>query len=542
MKVFSAKTQDSVQAYLATRPFAQLALTIGTLVSIFVVLDRWILTLTALPQESYFESFLFIELLNNTFSSPLLILLSSLVIGFSILRIRPLWIPWSQLEHSKYIRPFILLLAALLSWWYTTYDYNLYVNQSHYYDRFLIIALAILIAWRPFFVLPFLLLLTAVIWQFAVPLDNSYSFAQPSMPLRILVMFVAMLFFYALTGKQKVNDWLFLSLCIIAAHYWAPGLAKMVLNWGTYGHVYHLLPTTYANGWLAFLDPSQLSSFALTLAKFDGFIRISTLVLQLCALALLWSRFSLSALLTFWTIFHIGIFATSGILFWQWIMIEIFILILIQSLWKNNSLPFISRDYFLLSVFLIGSSIHWVNPVRLAWYDTPVSYTFRCEAIGKSGEKYVLPPRFFAPYDYPFTLGKFIYLTPSPRLDLIWGSTGNREIADQLLQVKSEEEIHHLEKELGQRYYDQSKSEVFDHFIRQFVLNANKRESKSTLFNAIQAPRQLWTFPKGTNTEYDFQEPISIVNIYQVTSWFDGKNYLEIENKVIRHIPIGDPL
>ena len=573
MKEFSMhKTKhrrNSLQDYLSNRPFAQLALTTGVLVCTFVLIDRWILAVTALPQASYFKPLLVIELLKNLFSSPSKAVLSTLVLGLIIFRIKLFWISWSQLDVQKgqAIRLFIIFLAVLLSWWFVTYDYNLYVNQSHYYDRFILITLTLLIAWRPIFILPFLLLLTSMIWQFSVPLENSYSFAQPSMPLRILTLFVAMMFcasFAALpAGKalvksevklginSGVNEWLFLSLCIIAAHYWGPAIGKIVLVWFTYGHVFYLLPATYANGWLAFLTPEQISSFALTLASLDGFIVFSTLVLQLGSLFLLWRRSTLFALLACWTFFHIGIFATSGIFFWQWILIELAIVILIRILIKNHwnndnqSIPFINRNHFILSIFLIGTSIFWVNPVRLAWYDTPISYTFRFEATGESGQRYTLPPRFFTPYDYVFTLGKFEYLTLDQRLGIIWGSTGNRETADQLLLAKTKADIFHLEQAIGQSYHNEDKSKQFDNFISQFISNANERGSKATIFNVIQAPRQLWTFAKQPDgkmngaTVYDFQEPIYGVKVYQVTSWFDGKAYHEIENKKVRQITIG---
>ena len=537
---FIINKKHSLQQYLSTRPFAQLAFTIGVMVCFFIILDRWILAVTALPQASYFKPLIAIELIKNLFSSPFKIALAILLAGFIIIQFKRFWIPWSQLELSRYIRPFILLLAVILCWWFVTYDYNLYFNQAHYYDRFLLITLVLFIAWRPFFILPFLLLLTSIIWQFFIPLEKAASWCQPSMPLRLLTMFVATQFFYALTGKQKIIDWLFLGVCIIAAHYWVPGIGKVQLNWISYGHIHNIVQATYANGWLAFLDPLQISAIIRHLAELDWLIRIPVQGLQLGAVIVLWRRFSLLALLTCWTIFHVGIFATTGILFWQWIVIEISIVLLIRALWKNESPSFINRHYFCLSVLLISTSMIWVKPTKLAWYDTPISYTYRFEAIGESGRRYTLPPRFFAPYDFLFTLGSLRYLSPATKLPVTWGASVNREIADKLLQAKTKKTILQIETKYGHNFYDPDKCMVFDDFIRQFILNLNKRGSKSTIFGTIQAPRQLWTFSRGT--AYDYQEFISRVNIYQVTSWFDGKEYREIENKTTRRIIISEPL
>ncbi len=539
MTGFSAYVKNPIKHSWLTAPCSKLIFRVGIQICIFIVLDRWIRAVGSLPEDSYFSPFLAGELLKNLFSTPLYAILSGIVISIFIGRLQFLWISWPKMKSEISARPFIVLLATLLCWWYVTYDYNLYFNQAHYLDRLLLIVLVFCIAWRPIFVLPFLLLVTALISQFLHPDPVSYSWAQPSMPLRLLTLFVTLHIFYAYhreRKKQKSSDWLLLSLCIIAAHYWGPAVGKMQLIWISYGHVHNIFQAAYANGWLVFLDTSQLSFLIRVLAEFDWFVRIATLTIQLAAVFLLWRRSFLIGLMTFWSLFHLGIFFVSGILFWQWIAIEIFAVWLLQTIWKDGASILFNRSHFVLSIFLIGTSMFWVRPVILAWYDTPISYTFRFEAIGKSGQRYTLPPRFFAPYDYPFTLGNFAYLLKSARLDVAWGGSQNREVADMLLQARTKEQIFEIEKQLNNNKFDQRKTENLEKFIRQFVINGNERGSKSTFFRPVQAPRQLWTFSRGST--YTFQEAIFKVNVYQATSWFDGNKYNEIDVKAVREISI----
>ena len=552
MKDFPYVNRKSLSQHQLASPNIEFALTSVVLVILFMILDHWLFMVATLPQSNYYKPVLIIELAQHLFDAPDRFLFSSIILGLILFRLRFFLVRWDELETGRGIRLFVFSLAAILCWSLSSYDYNLFFNQVHYYDRFSLVLLTLLVLWRPFFILPFLLLVITLTGQFSYPLEKSYSLAQPSMPLRILTMFVSMLFLYAMIGKKNISNWLFLMLCIIAAHYWVPGIGKVLLNWVTYGHIYNLLPATYANGWLAFLSPAQIASMTQSLASVDWFIRIFTLGVQLLSVFLLWRRSTLFALLTAWTLLHIGIFITSGILFWQWILVEIFTLVLLHSLGSKTtsgndqaaietqaSLSFIKNRYsFALSVCLIATSILWLRPVRLAWYDTPVSYTYRFEAEGVSHQAYTLPPGFFTPYSYAFTLGRFGYSVPDIRLSITWGATSNRQIAEQLLLATSKEAIFAIEQKWGHNKFDQQKSEVFDNFIQQFITHANQRGTKLTLFDAVQAPPQLWTFPRGYT--YTFQEPIRTVNVYQVMSWFDGRHYQEIDNQLIRQINITE--
>lgn len=78
----------------------------------------------------------------------------------------------------------------------------------------------------------------------------------------------------------------------------------------------------------------------------------------------------------------------------------------------------------------------------------------------------------------------------------------------------------------------------FDEFIEHFIGNLNVRHSNRTWLSALQPPPQLWTFSKG-NT-YTGQEKITQINVYQVTSFYDEEQYLEI-NELVRQIDIPDP-
>ena len=70
----------------------------------------------------------------------------------------------------------ILLFTG--AWAFSAYDYNFYFDQTHYVDRLLLIAFAMLVLVHPGFVLPFLLEAIAIAYQFHHPLGGTWSLVQ----------------------------------------------------------------------------------------------------------------------------------------------------------------------------------------------------------------------------------------------------------------------------------------------------------------------------------------------------------------------------
>jgi hypothetical protein len=323
--------------------------------------------------------------------------------------------------------------------------------------------------------------------------------------------------------------------CLIAGHYWVCGLGKLQLGWLLHDRVHYLLPATYANGWLGFLQPEVIERLTRALAGANGPMKLLTLSVECGALLCLGHRSVLRLMLAAWMTFHAGIFLISGICFWKWMVLDATVL---GVFFRKNlpPVPIFTRGHFLLSIGLISTAGLWSAPVKLAWLDARVTYTYRFEAIGPDGRTFTLPPRFFAPYDYQFTLGNFGYVAEPPHLGIVWGAIMEPSLAKALENAGSTEQILTLERERGRPGFDASRSAVFDGFIRQFASHWNERNTKDSWWSLLQAPRQLWTFSRPPAIR-DGQR-IDQVMIYEVTSLFDGKRYREVRKTRVRTIDL----
>ena len=532
LQYFSAAFQTDDESGSKSSSFLALLIRTGTILLLYVLIDRSLMHIARLPQLSYERPFIFLESLRVQLQGARLLFL--LPLGYLFFRYwKGLWEGWSSIDLGRTRRPIVVLAAAMLAWYYSTYDYNFYFDQGHYWDRVLLVVLVFLAWWRPLFVFPFLVVLLPLIGQFHYPLGG-YSWVVPLLPIRILMLFGASWLLRALTGYWKTTDFGVLACCLLASHFWPSGLGKLRIGWIVQDHIYYLLPSTYANGWLGFMEPMQLSALTRTLSWLNWPMKGFTLLVECGWLFCLWRRSFFLALLTGSILLHLGIFFLSGIAFWMWIVLEAGLLVLFLKRGGHQAFLLFSRPYFVLSFALILGSAFWFRPTALVWYETRATYTYRFEAIGTSGERYALPPEFFEPYDHRFALSSFRFLSREPRLGITWGATSGRGIADALVQARSPEGILKVETEFGTDASQAKRPRARDGFLSRFVASRNRRGSQQGFFDPLAAPRLIWTFPR--ENAYEGQEPIVGVTVYEVTSMYDDRHYSEIRNQVIHEM------
>jgi hypothetical protein len=514
---------------------ARLAAGVAPLVGLFILLERWLVPACRLPPASYFEPVIGIELVRVVARRPLPWLVLAALGTLALLRGRLLWRGWSQLEHGRALQLLISGVALVFAWTFSTYDVNLYLDRLHAADRVMLVVLAVLACWRPVFLLFFLPLLLAVMWQFDQPL-GSYSFTDKSAPLRVLQLFLASFLWQAVTGGRRADAFVLTAGCLVAAHYWIPGLEKLRLGWLAHGQLHHLTLAAWQNGWLVSLDPAGIARLAHTLARFEPLSLVFTVVAEAGALFFFWRRGVALALLPAWVLLHAGIFATSGICFWKWVALDAGFFALLLSLRGAGAGAIFGPGPLLLSLALIGAAPHWCAPVRLGWFDTRLAYTYRYTVAGPSGRAYSIAPSFFAPYDLRFSQNRFDFLTERPALVSTYGMTQDPLIAKALLPVLTLAEVEGLEARLGSVQREPKQAERFDDFMRRFFSAWNRRGARREGHGVWQAPLHIWTAPR--EPAYAGQEPVARVLVDRVTTLWNGERLLEVRVERVRDLAI----
>jgi hypothetical protein len=540
LAVTAAQAHSAAAAYpdagaAGLRGVARLAIEAAAVVAAFASLERWLMWTCRLPAESYFEPVIALELARALARHELAVLAFLALVA---LRGRLLWRSWTELEHGNALRIFVAGLAFVFAWTFSSYEPNAYFDRTHAVDRLLLVALSLLVLWRPCFLLAFLPLLLAVVWQFDHPLGG-YSWTDKTAPLRVLLLFLASFLWLAATGGRRAEVFLFTACCLVAAHYWIPGLEKLQLGWLAHGRLHHLTLAAWENGWLVSLDPAEIASFARTLARGEPIAMAFTIAVEAGALLFLWRRGVALALLAAWALLHAGIFATSGLCFWKWGLLDLGLIALLCALRRSPSAQAIFGPApLLLSLALIAGASAWCAPVRLGWFDTRIAYTFRYTVLVPGGGAYRIAPSFFAPYDLPFAQNRFDYLTERPALVSTYGMTQDPRIAGALLPVRTLAEVEALEARMGRSLHDAQKAARFDAFMRRFLVVRNRHGAAHSGLHALSPPLHIWTAAR--EPAYAGQGPVERLLVDRVTTLWDGERLLELRVERVRELAI-DP-
>ena len=517
------------------KPFFELAARVGLLLLLYVALDHVLRRATRLPEAAYERPVIALGLIEQVAQSPLFLLL---VVGVLLLRRQVLRQRWEDFELGAPLRWLVMLIVAVNTWQWSTYDFNFYFDHGHYLDRALVIGLAGAIWWRPSFVLPYLAMSYAIAWQLDHPLtgqdwaglDDRNSF---SVPFRALTLFLATSLLPKSSGDRS-SLYVFVLLCLVASSYWASGLAKLRGGWLVDSHLEHLIPGSYTNGWFGFLELDQVTWLTQFIAPFALPLMIVTVLLECGALLILLRRSVTVMLLVALNLFlHVGSLLLIGTFFWQWIVINSGLSVFLLT---QRTQPLYSPGHLLLSLLLIVSSPYWLRPQVLFWYDSRLSITYRFSGVDESGAEHPLPNALFSPYDNIFGQGDFRFLSPDPQLSFSWGLTFDRAISADLYRARSADDILALERKYPTLYLDEDKSRELEGFIRKFVGHVNQRGSTRTWLGALRPPPANFVGPAYRGAFAPL--PITSVIIYQNTWFYDDERLSRIRREAVRRIEI----
>ncbi len=497
----------------------------------FYLLSHWLKASATLPLEDYQSPVVFVAFLTNLFSHWKLAAEGILGMGLLFWGRSQLHCRWPDLEWGLSLRLLVGVSLVAVAWPLITSEYNYFVDRSHLWDRLLVAVLAAAVIYRPAFVFAFLAVSTPLIFEFAAPIGR-YSWAFFGMPLHVLTLFAAWLLLGMLINRRRPEPLVFLLFCLIAGHYWIPGVPKLRWGWLFDNHIFYLLPATYSNGWLAFLSPESISSLANKMAMLNFPMKLGALILECgCLLIVTGKRNCVLFFLAGYVTFHLAVLAISGIFLWQWMMVEGVVFYLVWKRKIASDLGFFSIGRRIAAVGIVALAPYWLQSAALSWYDSPVNYVYRFESVKPNGERYSLGPRFFSPFDELFSFSAFSYLMPDQKLlPITWGAT-SKEIANELKQAHSPSDIFALEMRRGQLKFDVEKVQEMREFLIQYVSAYNRAPRQNIWLRYLTAPPGIVTLPRSD--AIPMGQTISRIEVTQVVTWFDKQRYQEI-----RRIPV----
>jgi len=444
-----------------------------------------------------------------------------------------------EAEEGIKIRYAVFLLALVLAWAFSTNEFNFYYNQGHYLDRLLLVILAFLVLVNPVFATLFVVYAVLIVSQYNYPDLLNYSWFDKKLLFKVLLLF-SVFNSFSLFVRFRPTHFIFLTLCLIGSDYFFAGMSKLVaggrvIDWGLKNQVHNLFVSSYINGWITFIDRPTLLQIASGMRLLDIPLQVVTLIFELGGLLLVAGRRISIIMLSGAILLHFGIFLSSGIFFWKWILLDLSMIVVFLKYPSTVNRFLFTRRNAILSVLVIVLGHNYLSETNTGWFDTRVNNFYEFEAIDTNGTIRPIARGLWAPYDIPFAQDRFFFLNADKIIAGTYGTHGNVGIALALNRAESVEEIEALWEEYGGSRYSESDARIFDDFVRTFIGNANEYIGSPPL-PIPHAPHHITSLAQ--ENAYNSDVPIETVRIRYVETFYDGENIIVLEDKVVREIKI----
>jgi len=501
-------------------------------------------TLVLLGVYLWLESFVFGTKLNRARYGDPSILWASLansdlrslyLVSFVVPLLRRRDTSWSSLKPPS-LRVVFTVIAVLLAVAFGSYDYNHYYDSWHAFDRAALLGLGALVWVHPGFGGPMIVLCVAMARQFET--IGAYSWTDKRVVFQVFIVFVAFTSLRALWRRRtRVTPLLVLTFSILGAGYVEPAIGKWKMSWHVRDELYNLFVVSHLNHWWGTVDDSTILWWASVLAALNTVLLGATLLIEFSPLLLFLSRRLAIWIFGGCVLLHMGIFLSSGIFFWKWLVTDLVFAWMLWGMKKSEAKKhFGLRNIALwMSIPLMIYGKQLFKPTTLWWYDTEMSTSYELEAVTVSGKVYPLSRSFFSPYDMVFAQNRFVYLCKDKIIHMTYGTTQSWRLAKAIDAARTKADILALQRRYGKRRYSRRRAKRFNAFMRRFFRSVNKRGKKGFI-GPIGAPHHIWSF--DIPNDYRGQEPVKRVRVRLKQDFYTGSAILPIQSKLIHSVDI----
>jgi hypothetical protein len=369
-------------------------------------------------------------------------------------------------------------------------------------------------AWQHHMHMPVRVLRASVSWYFAALLSVAVLEAVDS------------------TEMVSPASFVVLVACVVFSHYLRAGLDKMALgrrpwDWCLRNSTHLIAASAHHWGWLRFTRTPVALLMVPKLRPFRAFLNTMTVSLETaCLLSLLDVRL-LWVFCVAIVVLHAGIFALSGILFWEYAVTVLALAVWVAGLPAAVLKDALGWQPFVLALGIVALplafQVPW-RPYRLAWWDSPLTERVRWEAVGESGARYGLYNDFMCPYEREYGRSEGLYLIKTPLLTGHPGLVYDLELRDALVSSRGDRSaLNRIRHAWGRVRYDETAGRAHERFLVAMFRALNAGATKFVV------PKRVWWLKApggqvvywGDLPKYHLQEPVHFVDIFYSEQYYD---------------------
>jgi hypothetical protein len=342
----------------------------------------------------------------------------------------------------------------------------------------------------------------------------------------------------------------FFLLVIAISHYFITGVAKCLLgpkwySWAQDNRLHHIAASAYSWGWARFIPWTTWRKVIDGLKRVEKPLQWLAFGLELLSpLALLHPRAAMAFCLA-WAAFHLGVFAFSGLLFWDWITADLALAYFIFSIPAAIAGPAFgpmaaATGLAFMLVFPLRHKL-W-KPMPLGWFDTPFTQRIHWRVRGLSRRIYGLYNDFMCPHERLYGKVHGCFLAPVPVITYHLGEVWKPELRDAIRAAGPDlERLEDVRRRFGIMPRCAEKTLNHRNYLRRFFYELNRGSRKWVLprpLRWLKAPGDQ-IFYWGDHPPFRGQEKIALVTLHYREEYFDGQNLQRLREVDLMEIDIG---
>ena len=455
---------------------------------------------------------------------------------------------WSHVPESFSVRLLSIVIAAGLCWKATTKDIDPVFADPCWAERITLPFLVAAIWLSPAFVLAVVYLLTHPfrLWEH-----------HSTFPMRVLLAVAGYLacagiaLCIAPTLFRDSAVFFFFVTTIQISHYLITALAKAWLgpapsSWVTDNRLHHLVATSYSWGWAKFLPWHVWRRVIGAVKLVEKPMQLAAFSLELFAPIAMVHPYAAIGFSLAWGGFHIGVFALSGLLFWDWTFANIAIAAAIFCLpasvaahaygWQSLIACFV-----FLVVFPLRHKL-W-KPMPLGWWDTPFTQRMHWIAVGESGTRYGVYNNFMCPNERLYGKLHACFLAPRKGITYHLGEVWKHDLRDAIRDAGPDlEKLQRVRDRYGVEPRDEQLASNHIAYLKRFFWEINEGARKWVFprgLRWLKAPGDQ-VFYWGDLTSFSGQEKVRQIELVYREEYFDGQSLVRLTEEHVMTLDIDE--
>ena len=455
---------------------------------------------------------------------------SGLLVWFGLVLITGCFWKWTSIPQWTHVRTLAAVLTGILSWKAVTRDVDPVTSQSYQGERLIVGLSCAGIVLSPVFLLFSISLLNKPfrMWEH-----------HATFPMRVLqatsawVCLASTASLLELSCYKDSSTLMFFLAAMQVSHYLITALAKGWLgpkwySWVTDNKLHHLAASAYSWGWARFITWDRWLRFITVLRGIEKPAQLSAFAFELLIpLAFLHPNIAIGFCIAA-ACFHLGVFAVSGLLFWEWIITNLIIAWTLSFLPDSAVGATFGVDSFAVGIaFMLAFPLRhrlW-KPMPLGWWDTPFTQRMHWIALGVSGRQYAIYNDFMCPHERLYGKVHACFMTPVAGFTYHLGEVWKHDLRDAIRNTGPDPaRLDALRQDFGIWPRDDVLAANHIAYLRAFFSHINQRSLKHTLpsrLRWLKAPGGQ-CFYWGELEAFDYQEQIDKIVLTYREEYFDG--------------------